>query len=69
MNTNIKQTTAAAKRVSAWMAAKQGRAVHIECPECDHQGPHDSNGDRLDPQALCTGCGMVFNVNPPEMES
>jgi len=56
----------ALKRVQARMDAALGSAsrtgVRMECPECGHAGPHDGNGDVLDPQALCAGCGSVFNV-------
>lgn len=33
----------------------------VECPECGDKGPHDHNGDRLDPQFCCSACGMHFN--------
>ncbi len=33
------------------------------CPECGHEGPHEPNNDKLDPQYQCTGCGLHQNWN------
>lgn len=60
-NSSQAETSRKLKAAAALAAAKMGHAVHQACPECGSSGPHDSNGDRLDPQALC-GCGHLFNV-------
>jgi hypothetical protein len=43
--------------------AKNLQEGRVECPECGHNGPHDSNGlpHQHDEHTLCcSGCGMQF---------
>lgn len=35
-----------------------------ECPECSSHGPHDFNGDNVDPSFLCNSCGYSFDLEP-----
>jgi transcription elongation factor Elf1 len=54
------QLSKLAKEVSA---KEEGR---VECPECGHKGPHDSNGlpHQHDEHTLCCcECGMQFCPN------
>lgn len=43
------------------MAAKKHVEGRVECPDCGDEGPHDHNGDRLDPTFCCNACGMHFS--------
>lgn len=42
--------------------ARIGQPVRLSCPECNDAGPHDVNGDREEPTALCCNCGFSFDV-------
>jgi hypothetical protein len=46
----------------AGLACKVSDAIECraECPECGHYGPHEHNGDRLDPTLCCVECGAHF---------
>lgn len=51
---------------TAWLSARQGRLVNLECPACSFAGPHPTNGDKHDwPLACCEKCGEHFEVQPP----
>jgi hypothetical protein len=51
------------------VSMKTQRNPNPTCPEdgCSG-GPYEHNGDRLDPQWLCTKCGLSFNDEPSEDE-
>lgn len=50
----------------AHVRVKSGLSITVPCPECGSKGPHDTNGDRLDPTTLCAkpSCGYQWEVKP-----
>lgn len=49
----------------AWCKGREGEPVESHCVECDAFGPHDTNGDKLDPQFSCCKCGTANNLDAP----
>ncbi len=49
------------------MRAKQGLDVRMACPDCGDAGPHETNGDKLDPAFCCAGCGMHHDVRADDV--
>jgi transcription elongation factor Elf1 len=39
------------------------------CPDCDHEGPHDDNGDTRETLFCCAGCGLHFEAPAFSLET
>ncbi len=56
--------SAAAQQSQLGALAKAARARLTStqpCPACESEGPHEHNGDALDPTLLCVSCGETFD--------
>lgn len=49
--------------MSEVLKGKAGQPVTLPCPECEHPGLHDVNGDRQDPTMCCTQCGAHTDLS------
>lgn len=52
-----------AQHYAAHLAIITCRPVFAPCVHCDSEGPHEGNGDRVDPTFLCPECGELTDLD------